>query len=423
MYVPSYGPWLSPGMIEAMGLRIAVLLRIGFIFGLLWSLPIAIRAEGSLALYGTLDMGMSFQQATANATGTIQGGSKFGLISGGQTTDLVGLMGKESLGSGVELNFVLENAFALGNGAPIAGQRIFNRQAWFGLQSNTHGYFRVGRQFNFARDYLSPLTPFSAGDFTRASAGVNFASGGTERLSNTIKFETSDLAGIKFGVGYSFSAQIPSVYRTAIDPQTGQYITEQGQTSQYNFQTVDNLRSLTSGIKYNDGPLYMTVTMDIFYPNTASANNQYSSIWSSSVGGFYDFGLVKLAAAYGQTKNGWINGFQPVMGTDRTVSLNNLNNSIVFDENVSLSSYLLAFTMPVGSSSQFFGAWRRVTPSGAMRENSAIPMSTQNAFSLGYTHDITKRTNIYLYSSLTNDYATIDGLRSVSVGLGVRHKF
>ena len=71
---------------------------------------------------------------------------------------------------------------------------------------------RFGRQFNFARDYLNPLTPFSGGDFARASTGINFATGGTERLSNTLKFESADLSGFKFGLGYSFSAQIPSAY-------------------------------------------------------------------------------------------------------------------------------------------------------------------------------------------------------------------
>ena len=383
----------------------------------------SVKAESSLSLYGTLDMGMSYQSATDSIDERFHGGSKFGLISGGQSTNLIGLTGKEDIGSGIRLSFVLENSFNIGNGGPAFADRIFARQSWIGADSSSLGYLRFGRQFNFARDYLNPLTPFSGGDFARASAGINFATGGTERLSNTLKFESADLSGFKFGLGYSFSAQIPSAYISDGNNGDAGISIEPGKTTNYNFGQADNLRALTAGLKYQSGPVYLTMTSDTFYPNAATANDKYRAITSRSVGGYYDLGGTKIAAAYGQTRNGWINGVQPIVGFDQTITFNTLNNSIIFDENVAINSYLLAFTATTSPDSSLFGAWRIVNPLSNMRQYAIAPINTQNSLSLGYTYNFTKRTNLYVYTTYTSNYATVEGVTSYAVGVGLRHKF
>ena len=378
-------------------------------------------AQSSVTLYGIMDMGLSYQTASANTARTSVAASNFGLISGGQSANMFGFKGKEDLGDGYQISFSLESAYNLGNGSQPAGpdQRLFNRQSWLGIQNALLGYGRVGRQYNFAYDYIAPLTPFAASDFTRASMGSSFASGGTERLSNLIKFETAPNHGLKIGAGYAFSAQIPSAYRLDTTPPSIQ----DGDTRSYNFVTENNLRALTAGLQYKNGPWYATGTIDVFLPNAATANGNYKNVSSWTLGGYYDFSLFKISAAYGEIRNGWINALQPLTTQTRNISLNVLNNFIVFDENISVNSYLLGFNIPFQGASNIFGAWRIIQPSSTMQEKSGFSISTQNSFSLGYTYQFTSRTNLYAYTSYTKDYAMIDGLTSFNVAVGVRHIF
>ncbi|MGE8635134.1 MAG: porin, partial [Achromobacter piechaudii] len=49
--------------------------------------------------------------------------------------------------------------------------------------------------------------------------------------------------------------------------------------------------------------------------------------------------------------------------------------------------------------------------------------ANMNVYSVGYTYDLSKRTNLYAYGSYGTDYAFIDGLKSTAAGVGVRHQF
>jgi predicted porin len=56
-------------------------------------------------------------------------------------------------------------------------------------------------------------------------------------------------------------------------------------------------------------------------------------------------------------------------------------------------------------------------------QDSVVSSTNMNTYNLAYTYDFTKRTNLYAYVSYANNYATIDGLNSTVVGLGLRHQF
>ena len=100
-----------------------------------------------------------------------------------------------------------------------------------------------------------------------------------------------------------------------------------------------------------------------------------------------------------------------------------MNNFIVFDESISVDSYLLGFNIPVKDSANIFAAWRLIKPSSNMQETSPFNIGTQNSLSLGATYNITPRTNLYASTSFTKDYAMIEGLTSFNVAVGVRHAF
>ncbi len=376
------------------------------------------HAQSYLSVYGTVDMGLSVNSSNANARENFQGGSNFGLVSGGQSTNRLGFKGGESLGGGTQVNFVLENAINLGNGTLDQGGRLFGRQAWLGLENQSLGYLRFGRQRSFSDIYLSDLTPFGPGDFTQATMGISFGAADASRLSNMIKVETALMNGLRLGLGYSFSAQMPSVYTA-----DGRLPITPGDTENYNYSANNNMRVVTSGFQYYDGPVYLTGMYDVYYPNAATAEGNFSPVTSAVVGGMYDFGQFKLSVAYGQTKNGWMNALQTVDGLVQYGSFDNQNASMVFDSAVSVNSYLLGVTLPTNEASDLFVSWQLAKPSSEMQQNSAFAINAQNVFSLGYSYKFTPLTNMYVFAGYSTNYSLVDGLTNSTVGVGIRHRF
>ncbi len=376
------------------------------------------QAQSYMSIYGTLDMGISLGQTSASSAINYSGGSNFGLISGGQSDNRVGFRGGEDLGGGTWVNFTLENAINLGNGTLDQGERMFGRQAWLGIENKSLGYLRFGRQRNFSDIYLSELTPFGPGDFSQASMGVSFGSAHAERLSNTIKIETVMMDGFRVGLGYSFSAQMPSAYA-----QGGALPMTPGDTENYNYQTKNNMRVVTTGVQYYNGPLYLTATYDAFYPNAETAQGNFKPATSTILGGMYDFNLLKVSAAYGLTKNGWMNALQTVDGLVQNSSFDNTNSSIVFDNQVSINSYLIGLTLPTNEASDLYVSWQMGKPSSEMQQNSALTIAAQSVFSLGYSYKFTALTNMYIFAGYASNYSLVEGLTNSTVGVGVRHRF
>ncbi|MGE8639491.1 MAG: porin, partial [Achromobacter sp.] len=135
-----------------------------------------------------------------------------------------------------------------------------------------------------------------------------------------------------------------------------------------------------------------------------------------ALGVSYDLEVVKLAAAYGRTTDGWFVGqdlpagtpFSDEFGTNRFVN------------GFKANAYMLGATLPVGGASSVFASWQHVAPSNDKLTGGDANM---NVYSVGYTYDLSKRTNLYAYGSYGTDYAFIDGLKSTAAGVGIRHQF
>ncbi len=392
------------------------LLRILFL-GAALSVSFA-KAQSYLSVYGTVDMGLAVNSASSGRADTFRGGSNFGLISGGQSDNRLGFRGGESLGGGTQVNFVLESAINLGNGTLDQGERLFGRQSWIGIENKSLGYVRFGRQRSFSDIYLSDLTPFGPGDFTQATMGTSFGAADISRLSNMIKVETALMDGFRLGLGYSFSAQMPSVYT-----KDGRLPMTPGDTENYNYSTQNNMRVVTAGFQYYNGPVYLTGMYDIYYPNAETAEGNYRPATAAVIGGLYDFNLFKLSAAYGQTKNGWMNALQTVDGFVQYGSFDNQNSSMVFDSSVSVNSYLLGVTLPTNEASDLYVSWQLAKPSAEMQQNSAFSIATQSVWSLGYSYKFTPLTNMYVFAGYATNYSLVDGLTNSTVGVGLRHRF
>lgn len=380
--------------------------------------PGQLFAQTSVTLYGTLDAGLAYQSHSANDAGTYRSASRFAMISGGQSGNRFGLKGNEQLSAQTEISFVLENGFDIGNGTKSQGGRLFGRQAWLGIKHKGLGNFRIGRQNDFANAYISELTPFGPGDFGSASLGLSFGSANAERFSNMARFETDDLQGFKAGVGYSFSTQIPSAYI-----QDGSSSVVPGESRDYNFSTQNNLRSLTSGVQYRRGPLYTTATYDAYLPNAATAKGNVKNANAWILGAAYDIDRFKVSGAYGQTRNAWLNPAQLLESYGQPSDLGTTNNSIVFDSNIAVDSYLLGVTFTPNQATNIFVSWQIAKPTSAMQSSSNFLVDTQTVYSVAYTYNFTPRTNIYVMGAYSTNYSMSQGLTYALMGVGLRHKF
>ncbi len=193
----------------------------------------------------------------------------------------------------------------------------------------------------------------------------------TVRWDNMVMYQTPSFSGFQFGVGYAFS----------VDDNAG--------ADRVGFRTADNVRGITTGLRYVNGPLNIAFS----YDQLNASNNQLQSAVDATprsygIGGSYDFEVVKLSLAYARTTDGWFGG----QGINGISSANSLNTNI-FADGFKANSYMVGLSAPIGGASKLFGSWQMVDPSNDRLNRGSGADETMNVFSLGYTYDLSKRTN------------------------------
>lgn len=139
-------------------------------------------AQSSVALYGAIDVSVrSLSGLSANNT-PLPNGYATSVSSGVGNTSLWGIRGQESLGGGWKAVYRLESGINADTGAQAKSDRLFDRQAWAGLES-PYGTLALGRQPNLISDALLPVDPIGK-RFASFNPNINIAG-----LSNT-KFGT-----------------------------------------------------------------------------------------------------------------------------------------------------------------------------------------------------------------------------------------
>ena len=369
----------------------------------------AASAQSSVTLYGILDGGLKYTKASlSNGSGV----SNFGLGYGQQSGNRWGMKGVEDIGGGNKVTFQLESGFEFGNGTQQQSGRLFGRASWLGLENKSWGYVRMGRFTNFATQYIGNATdPFGSG-FGQLNMGAAFGVANTDRISNSIAYQTPNLSGFTAGVAYSFANGASVRY----SPDIGGGTSGTG----YNFATSNNNRQLSLGAKYANGPFYAAASWDKLYaPDTQGSN---ASISSWNVAGTYDLKVVKLAVGYGQTRDGVILG-QGGGGTGAALGNNSIgaNGDNVFAPGVGTNSYLVGATIPVSPVAKVMLSWTMLTPNTNMKDT--YNAQNQSAYNLAYSYNFTKRTNMYAYVGMMNNVGTVDTAKQTAVGLGMRHNF
>lgn len=377
------------------------------------------QAQDNLTVYGIIDIGLQYATVNQTRNNDLQSNQFFGISSGVQSGSRFGLRGTHTMGGGFETVFTLENGFNAGTGEAQQGGRLFGRQSTIGIKNNNIGQLDVGRQINLASNYFLQIDPFIEG-FGQANIGASFGSANTVRYSNMLLLQAQATKSLTLGAGYSFATELTGIYADNGFCANG---TCQAINQSSQFQTNNNLRAITLGAKYSNGPLILAIAYDQLrgpdnIPNGPPKPNP--TAWLA--GGAYDFRVIKISFAYGQTRNGTWNG-QPVgAGTTPTSPLSDgsLGSGALFLAGAAANSVMLGVTVPIGEASILASVQRLQQVGDAVPNTLTAP---QMVYSAAYLYNFSRRTNLYTYASYGNNYAAIQSAQSTVVGVGIRHQF
>jgi predicted porin len=272
------------------------------------------------------------------------------------------------LGGGLKANFKLEMGVDADTGSSAQGGLAFGRNATVGL-SGDFGAINLGRQNIPLFNAVDSIDPFSTG-MSSGAAGV-----GTS--------------------GYGAAAFfVPGAPRS---DNTVNYSTNNiggfSATVAYTFgeQSGNNSQKRQAGVSasYSAGPLSVVAA----YHNANDAAVDPIATKTAFGGVTYDFGVAKAAVAYG-----------------------NMTGS---------KALMLGATVPVSAAGAIIGSYTRTTDKFASTGDHG------NQIALGYTHSLSKRTNLYTtFARTANDansnaggLAAADGKTDRLFNVGIRHMF
>ncbi|PWF23255.1 porin [Corticimicrobacter populi] len=359
------------------------------------------NAETSVTLYGLIDTGIGYTQFKNKNTDIKT--KRTGLYDGVQSGNRWGLRGSEDLGDGLRAVFQLESGFTLTDGQQAQGGRLFGRNATIGLANDSWGSLTFGRQTNVSSRFIADsgiASPF--GDsFANAAIGETFTSAATVRADDTVVYVSPSFSGFTFAAGYSFGVN--------------------GQEWDVTDQDDNSLKLISTGLLYSNGPLGLAATYE-----QADADNLSNKIKAWNLAASYDFEVVKLHAGFGQERNGTLNGGGngdrlDEIGALRTRAATTvLANGETVNDVYKANNWSFGVSAPLGAGKLMAG-WAQSKAKGDLRD-AIVDAKTQNNYAVGYTYDLSKRTNVYAVGSYIKGYAFQDVTATQAI-VGLRHRF
>src|SRR5690606_26156761 len=381
------------------------------------------HAETAVTLSGLVDAGIGYQQPKVTQGDASTKTRDIGLINGVKNGNRWGLKGTEDLGNGTSAIFQLESGFDLGNGRSSQGGRLFGRKAIVGLTGDSWGTLTLGRQYNVADDFISPIDPFGTSFFQAGVVDGAFGSSPSARMDNSIKYMTPDFAGFKAAIGYAGKNT-----KTTSEDGFGN-----------DFEERDTSNWITAGLAYYNGPISVGASYDRFRTDVRGTDGDFKGtthMWN--LFGAYDFEVVKLHLGYGQIRGSVANDVVAEAGVG-SVGLNgalaeftagmrahdNLNYTPT--NGYRQQSWMSGLTAPVGDDGKAMFSYQGNTSKNTGEAFDGVK-GKLHIFSLGYVHNLSKRTSLYAIASygtgkLKFDNAENVKLKSTLVGVGMQHRF
>lgn len=355
-----------------------------------WLTPATSYADDSgtqVTLYGVVDAGLVSTHTSGVGTST-------GILNGGLTDSLWGLRGREDIGNGWAANFQLESGFNPSNGQMAESGRLFNYGAWVGLSNADYGDMRLGRQYTVGKTFGNMLETAS---WKEMGMGATFKASDNYQFSNVVNYYSPDFAGFQLGVGYSFSA-----------------------AGDERFATNNNNRAISTGLKYENGPLLAVLTWDQLYLAQEPARGAGGRPQAVQLGVAYDFEVVKLAAAWSRQRNGYVG----LDGGDPD-SLGLGLGPAAFVQGGTINAWLLGASVPVGPGAVVL-QWSLADPNWQWSNGESAKKA--QVVTAGYTYNMSPRTTLYGFVGYMSNYTTDEQFdpansHTTRVGMGVSHRF
>lgn len=320
----------------------------------------AALAQSSVTLFGTVDLAARYTKA--NGQNVKQ------LASSGLSSSRFGIRGEEDLGGGLKAGFWLESPINGDTGA-AGGGAFWDRRASVSLMG-AFGEVRLGRGKTSTRlviDEFDVHGTTGLGDSTRLYSDLGSGYKNVNRSSNQVQ--------------YFLPGNLNGVYGS-VDMAAG--------------EGADGNKSYGGRVGYKAGALNVA-------GGYQSTDAQGKKLKLGSIGGSYDFGVVKASALYSQLKFG-----------DRKQTI-----------------FTAGVVAPVTAQGQVVAQFSKASGNGAMDQ---VIGGDAKMYSLGYVHNLSKRTALYTTASLIdNDNSAFQvatdaakvgkGGRSGGLDVGIRHSF
>jgi len=316
-------------------------------------------AQSSVTLYGAVDDAITY-------VNNQKGASNVYLRQGNLYASKWGLQGKEDLGGGTLAIFDLQNGFDPNTGALSSSSRIFNRQAYVGLQNPGVGTLTAGRQYTPYYQFVGPLTGSNwLTGATGAHPGDIDGLDTTIRINNALIYTTPNWSGLQASAMYAFGGIAGSTgkgqtWSAALRYASGPFTLGAG------YLRMDNVQSTTTAFDPASTGSFGASSLNAGY---VSAN----AVQHIAVAGNYTIGSLLLGASYSNVQ--YIAGGRSIF-----------RDTAVFNTWAALAVYRFTPAFDVGGG---------IAYTLASRANGVANAARYQQYSLKESYHLSKRTTLY----------------------------
>lgn len=248
-----------------------------------------------VTMYGRVDLGLRFTNTDTDKA-TEDDVNKFEMVSGNYTGTRFGIKGEEDLGNGMKVGFVLENGFDADDGSfdSNGNDKMFGRQASLHLKGSFGevAFGRMGILNSTAGTFgIGQLSALETGWGDVGNQNLIWGAGFTARCDNMVTYATPEFAGAKVIAQYSFGTAPKK------EDITDNSVWVEGKP------TTDRYAGI--GVTYDANNFALRAIVDTINKKSGDSKvpEKYKDVDDTvrvTVGGSYDFGVVKpfLAASY-----------------------------------------------------------------------------------------------------------------------------
>ena len=359
-------------------------------------------AQSNVTVYGIVDMGFT----NFRNSDVLDYENRSGLDQGGRSGTRLGFKGTEDLGNGVKAGFVIEQGLQLDRSGSGGTTNNYNRETLVTLSSASLGTLALGRtttpQYNLLAK-VDSTQGVGIGSQLMAGGGIygmGTLGGAVARLDNVAAYISPNFSGLTVTAAFTANGLgDEQVYKDGKDN--------------------PNIQVWAISPVYENGPLMVGLNYHKVTSDTIAAlevKDPENTNWD--LAGSYDFKVVKLGAAVGQSK----------LEADN------------FDGDLKEKKWFVSAAVPVTAAGTLVANYGKVKIEAEEGESDA----KVSKWAVGYMHNLSKRTMLYtFYGSLsTNDQAegaySVRGYAPDSLGVlgetatqdytrgfsaGVRHSF